>query len=137
MNFDAIEAVRNVLIGDAGLTALVPAAQIILTRGSLPVVYPAITLAESLLENGNPYNMEGDFWIRMYTQDSKKDRALSAIHGIVFPLVGREGAVLDITDADVTFHNFDQVFSSEPIYEPEVDINTWSLNTRYFCRVTI
>ncbi len=137
MNFDAIEAVRNVLIGSGALTALVPAAQIIAARGTLPVTYPAITLAEDLIEDGNSHNQEGLFYIRIYTQDAKKDRALSAIHNIVFPLVGRRGAALDITDGDVTFHEFRQVFGTQSIREPEVDIETWSLTTHYVCKVTI
>ena len=137
MNFDAIEAVRNVLIGDATLTALVPADQIIAARGTLPVTYPAITLAEDLIEDGNSHNMEGLFYIRIYTQNPKKDRALSAIHKIVFPLVGRVGSALDITDADVTFHEFRQVFGTQAIHEPEVDVDTWSLTTHYMCKVTI
>jgi len=137
MNFDAIEAVRNRLIGSSALTDLVPAAQIIAARGTLPVVYPAITLSEDLFEDGNSHNQEGLFYIRIYTQDSKKDRALSAIHNIVFPLVGREGAALEITDSDVTFHLFRQVFATQSIHEPEVDIDTWSLTTHYDCKVTI
>lgn len=137
MNFDVIEAVRNVLIGDSALIALVPAGQIIAARGTLPVVYPAITLSEDLIEDGNEHNLEGLFYIRMYTQDAKKDRALSAIHNIIFPLVGRRGAALDITDADVTIHEFRQVFGTQPIHEPEVDIDTWSLTTHYTCKVTI
>jgi len=137
MNFDVIEAVRNVLIGDSALIALVPAAQIIAARGTLPVVYPAITLSEDLIEDGNEYNLEGLFYIRIYTQDAKKDRALSGIHNIVFPLVGRRGAALDITDSDVTFHEFRQVFGTQSIHEPEVDIDTWSLTTHYTCKVTI
>lgn len=137
MNFDVIEAVRNVLIADGTLTALVPAAQIVAARGTLPVVYPAITLAEDLIEDGNDFNLEGLFYIRIYTQDAKKDRALSAIHKAVFPLVGRNGAALNITDSDVTIHEFRQVFGTQPIHEPEVDIDTWSLTTHYTCKVTI
>lgn len=137
MNLDVIEAVRNVLIGNGTLTALVPAGQIIAARGTLPVTYPAITLSEDLIEDGNDFNMEGLFYIRIYTQDAKKDRALSAIHKAVFPLVGRNGAALNITDSDVTFHEFRQVFGTQPIHEPEVDIDTWSLSTHYTCKVTI
>ena len=137
MNFDVIEAVRNVLIADSTLTALVPAAQIIAARGTLPVTYPAITLSEDLIEDGNDFNMEGLFYIRIYTQDAKKDRSLSASHKAVFPLVGRNGAALNITDSDVTFHEFRQVFGTQPIREPEVDIDTWSLTTHYMCKVTI
>lgn len=137
MNFDAIDAVRDVLIGDSALIALVPAAQIIAARGTLPVVYPAITLSEDFIEPGNPFLQEGQFHIRIYTQDAKKDRALSAIQNILFPLVGREGAYANITNATITFHQFDLVFGTEPIHEPEVDIDTWSLNTRYTCKVTI
>lgn len=137
MNFDVIEAVRNVLVGNGALTTLVPAAQIIAARGTLPVVYPAITLSEDLIEDGNDFNLEGLFYIRIYTQDAKKDRALSAIHKAVFPLVGRNGAALNITDSDVTFHEFRQVFGTQPIHEPEVDIDTWSLTTHYTCKVTI
>ncbi len=137
MNFDAIEAVRNVLIGNGALTALVPAAQIIAARGTLPVTYPAITLSEDLIEDGNDFNMEGLFYIRIYTQDAKKDRALSAIHKAVFPLVGRNGAALNITDSDVTFHEFRQVFGTQAVHEPEVDVDTWSLTTHYMCKVTI
>ena len=137
MNFDAIEAVRNVLIGSATLTALVPVGQIIAARGTLPVVYPAITLSEDFIEDGNSHIQEGLFYIRIYTQDSKKDRALSAIHNIVFPLVGRLGAYANITNATVTFHEFRQVFGTQSIHEPEVDKDTWSLTTHYMCKVTI
>ncbi len=137
MNVDVLEAVRNVLVGNAGLIALVPAGQIIFARGALPVVYPAITLAEDLLEDGNSHNLEGLFYIRMYTQDGRKDHALSAIHNTVFPLVGRLGAYANITDATVTIHEFRQVFSGQSIHEPEPDIDTWSLQTNYTCKVTI
>lgn len=137
MNVDALEAVRNVLIGNVGLTALVPAAQIIFAREALPVVYPAITLSEDFLEGRNSHNQEGLFYIRMYTQDGRKDHALSAIHNVIFPLVGREGAYANITDATIKFHQFDQVFGSQSIHEPEVDIDTWGLTTHYVCKVTI
>lgn len=137
MNVDVLEAVRNVLKGNGSLTALVPADQIIFAREALPVVYPAITLSEDLIEDGNSHNLEGLFYIRMYTQDGRKDHALSAIHNAVFPLVGREGAALNITDATVTVHEFRQVFASQSIHEPEVDIDTWSLQTNYTCKVTI
>lgn len=137
MNANALEAVRNVLIGSAALTALVPAAQIIFARGTLPVDYPAITLSEDFIEEGNEFIQEGNFFIRIYTQDSIKDEALSAIQNKVFPLVGRQGKALDITDSNVTFHEFRQVFGTEPIHEPEVDIDTWSLTTRYTCKVAI
>lgn len=137
MNVNALEAVRNVLIGSSPLIALVPAAQMIFTRGALPVVYPAITLSEDFIEDGNEFIQEGLFYIRIYTQDSVKDVALSAIHNIVFSLVGRQGKALDITDSNVTFHEFRQVFGTQPIHEPEVDIDTWSLTTHYTCKVTI
>ncbi len=137
MNVDALEAVRNILIGNAGLTTLVPAGQIIFARKSLPAVYPAIALSEDLIEDGNEHNLEGLFYIRIYTQDGRKDHALSAIHNTVFPLVGREGAALNITDATVTFHEFRQVFGSQSIHEPEIDIDTWSLTTHYTCKATI
>lgn len=137
MNVDVLEAVRNVLKANAGLTALVPAAQIIFARGSLPVDYPGITLAEDLIEDGNEFNLEGLFYIRIYTQDGRKEHALSATHKAVFGLVGRQGKALDITDATVTVHEFRQVFASQSIHEPEVDIDTWSLTTHYMCKVTI
>ena len=137
MNVNALEAVRNVLIGSSPLIVLVPAAQIIFASGTLPVVYPAIALSENFIEDGNEFVQEGLFYIRIYTQDSIKDVALSAIHNIVLPLVGREGKALDITDSNVTFHEFRQVFGTQPIHEPEVDIDTWSIDTRYMCKVTI
>ena len=137
MNFDAIDAVRDVLIAAGTLTALVPAGQIVAARGTLPVVYPAITLSEDFIEPGNQFLQEGRFYIRIYTQDAKKDRALSAIQGIMFPLVGREGAYANITNATMTFHQFDLIFDTEAIHEPEVDIDTWSLTTHYTCKVTI
>lgn len=137
MNVNALEAVRNVLIGSSTLTALVPARQIIFARGTLPVTYPAIALSEDFIEDGNSHIQEGLFYIRIYTQDSKKDPALSAIQNIVLPLLGRLGGSLNITDADVTIHEFRQVFVTQPIKEPEIDIDTWSLTTHYTCKVTI
>lgn len=137
MNFDVMNAVRNRLIGSSALTDLVPAAQIIMARGTLPVDYPAITLSEDLLEDGNDFNLEGLFYIRMYTQASNKEEVLSAIHNIVLPLVGRNGAALNITDATVKIHEFRQVSASPVIHEPEVDEDTWSFTANYMCKVTI
>lgn len=136
MNVDVLEAVHNVLIGDSELTDLVPANQIVFARGSLPAAYPTITLAEDLIEDGNEHNMEGLFYITIYTQDGRKDHALSAIHNVIFPLVGRQGKALDITDDNVIFHEFRQVFGDQSIHEPEPAIGTWSLQTNYTCKVT-
>ena len=137
MNVDVLDAVRNLLIADSGLTTLVPAGQIIFARGALPVTFPAIALSEDLLEDGNEHNLEGLFYVRIYTQNSKKDRNLSDIHNTVFPLIGRQGAILNATNGTVTFHECRQVFTNESVKEPEVDINTWSTQTNYTMKVTI
>jgi len=140
MNIDIVNAVRNELIGSGALVALVPASKVIMARGALPAAYPSIALSEDLIEDGNAYNMEGLFYVRIYAQtedDLGAFDSLSAIHKLIIALLSREGAALNITDAAVTFHEFRQVFASEPIHEPVVDINTWSMTTNYACKVTI
>ncbi len=137
MNVNVLEAVRNLLIADGGLIALVPARQVVFARGVLPTDYPSIALSEDLLEDGNEFNLEGLFYVRIYTQDADKDQSLSDIHNVVFPLIGRQGAILNATNGTVTFHECRQVFTSESVREPEVDINTWSTQTNYTMKVTI
>lgn len=137
MNMNVLEAVRNLLIADGGLTALVPARQVVLARGVLPTDYPSIALSEDLLEDGNEFNLEGLFYVRIYTQDSDKDQSLSDIHNTVFPLIGRGFAIRNATNGTVTFHECRQVFASESVHEPEQDIDTWSTQTNYTMKVTI
>ena len=137
MNMNILEAVRDLLIADGGLTALVPARQVVLARGVLPTAYPSIALSEDLIEDGNEYNLEGLFYVRIYTQDADKDQSLSDIHNTVFPLIGRRGAILNATNGTVTIHECRQVFASESVHEPEPDIDTWVLQTNYTMKATI
>jgi len=128
-----IEAVRAVLIGDATLIALVPAAQIVPKSSPYPAVYPAITLSPTGSRDGGYVGTwRGLFWIRIYHQGASAYGSLDAILGRVRALLDSDTSFASISDSDITVHRFNEVTYSEIIDEDESPIDeTYSLNGYY------
>lgn len=130
-----LEAIRAVLIGDGTLTALVPAAKILMQDSSYPASYPAIRLALSG-SGGDSVIASVEFgtvFLRIYYQgDGEVYTNLYPIRARVKILLSGETSWEDVTDSDVEVHEIYEYSCSPVIVENEADMqNVYSLNTQY------
>ena len=131
---NTLEAIRAVLIGDATLIAIVPAAKIKMKDSPYPATYPAITLAISG-SGGNSVIADVEFGrvdLRIYYQGAQAATNLYPIRARVKTLISGATSWADVTDADVEVHELYEYSCSPVITENEANMkNVYSLNTLY------
>jgi hypothetical protein len=122
------QAIRNRLIGNASLAAMVSTNAITATKGRLGATYPCIRF-RVVAANGNNLDsfLGGDLYLNIYTEHNNPAAFLGSVYNVLRPLIHDKGSAITTSNIGVGFIR--EMYVDYPQYEEEPGL--YYLGARY------